>query len=33
MEKNTTGKGQELYLRAKEIIPGGAQLLSKRPEM
>lgn len=27
------GKGQELYSRAKEIIPGGTQLLSKRPEM
>jgi glutamate-1-semialdehyde aminotransferase len=26
------GKGQELYKRAKEIIPGGTQLLSKRPE-
>lgn len=27
------GKGQDLYKRAKEIIPGGTQLLSKRPEM
>ncbi len=27
------GKGQKLYKRAKEIIPGGTQLLSKRPEM
>lgn len=27
------GRGQELYKRAKEIIPGGTQLLSKRPEM
>ncbi|MDD5680782.1 MAG: aminotransferase class III-fold pyridoxal phosphate-dependent enzyme [Candidatus Omnitrophica bacterium] len=27
------GKGQRLYKRAKEIIPGGTQLLSKRPEM
>ena len=27
------GKGQELYLKAKSIIPGGTQLLSKRPEM
>ena len=27
------GKGQELYKRAKEIIPTGTQLLSKRPEM
>lgn len=25
--------GQTLYKRAKEIIPGGTQLLSKRPEM
>ncbi len=30
-EKNK--KGIELYKRAKEIIPGGTQLLSKRPEM
>lgn len=27
------GKSQELYSRAKQIIPGGTQLLSKRPEM
>lgn len=27
------GKGQALYARAKGIIPGGTQLLSKRPEM
>ena len=27
------GTGQKLYKRAKEIIPGGTQLLSKRPEM
>lgn len=26
-------KNQELYERAKKIIPGGTQLLSKRPEM
>jgi glutamate-1-semialdehyde aminotransferase len=26
-------KTQQLYKRAKEIIPGGTQLLSKRPEM
>lgn len=26
-------KGQELYKKAKKIIPGGTQLLSKRPEM
>lgn len=28
-----TPKTQELYRRAKEFIPGGTQLLSKRPEM
>jgi len=27
------GKGQQLYKEAKQIIPGGTQLLSKRPEM
>lgn len=27
------GKGQDLWRRAKEIIPGGNMLLSKRPEM
>lgn len=27
------GKGQELYNYAKQVIPGGTQLLSKRPEM
>lgn len=26
-------KGQDLYKRAKRLIPGGTQLLSKRPEM
>mgnify|MGYP003330418831 CR=1 FL=1 len=26
-------KGQDLYLKAKSIIPGGTMLLSKRPEM
>lgn len=26
------GKGQDLYKEAKKIIPGGTQLLSKRPE-
>lgn len=26
------GKGQDLYKKAKKIIPGGTQLLSKRPE-
>ena len=25
--------GQELYVRAKQLIPGGTQLLSKRPEI
>lgn len=27
------GKGQELYQKAKKLIPGGTMLLSKRPEM
>lgn len=27
------GKSQELYNKAKKLIPGGTQLLSKRPEM
>jgi len=27
------GKGQELYQKAKTLIPGGTQLLSKRPEL
>lgn len=27
------GKGQELYSKAKTLIPGGTMLLSKRPEM
>lgn len=27
------GKGQELYKKAKTLIPGGTMLLSKRPEM
>lgn len=27
------GKSQELYIKAKTLIPGGTQLLSKRPEM
>lgn len=26
------GKSQQLYVEAKKIIPGGGQLLSKRPE-
>lgn len=29
----STKLGQELYTHAKQIIPGGGQLLSKRPEM
>ena len=29
----STAKGQDLYRRAKKLIPGGTQLLSKRPEM
>ena len=33
MEITNTGKGQELYKKAKKVIPGGTQLLSKRPEM
>jgi len=28
-----TQKSQKLYSKAKSIIPGGTQLLSKRPEM
>lgn len=28
-----TAAGQDLYRRAKRLIPGGTQLLSKRPEM
>ena len=27
------GTGQKLYKRAKNVIPGGNMLLSKRPEM
>ena len=33
MKKIVAGRGHELYLQAKEVIPGGTQLLSKRPEM
>ena len=33
MSEINTANGQKLYNRAKEIIPGGTQLLSKRPEM
>lgn len=29
----SAGTGQKLYARARQIIPGGTQLLSKRPEM
>ena len=29
----STSKGQDLYRRAKQLMPGGTQLLSKRPEM
>ena len=29
----STGAGQRLYTKAKLLIPGGTQLLSKRPEM
>tara|TARA_B100000073_G_C23739313_1_gene573214 strand:- start:284 stop:1642 length:1359 start_codon:yes stop_codon:yes gene_type:complete len=32
-ETKSLGTGQKLYKRAKEIIPGGTMLLSKRPEM
>src|SRR3954463_742934 len=28
-----TSKGQALYAKARKLIPGGTQLLSKRPEM
>ncbi len=28
-----SGSGQKLYSKAKKLIPGGTQLLSKRPEM
>ncbi|NQU61766.1 MAG: aminotransferase class III-fold pyridoxal phosphate-dependent enzyme [Rhodospirillales bacterium] len=28
-----TGTGQDLYTRARKIIPGGTQLFSKRPEL
>ena len=31
--KNKIGKSQKLYKKAKLLIPGGTQLLSKRPEM
>ena len=31
--RSTEGSGQQLYRLAKTLIPGGTQLLSKRPEM
>ncbi len=31
--KYNEGAGQSLYVKAKGVIPGGTQLLSKRPEM
>jgi glutamate-1-semialdehyde 2,1-aminomutase len=31
--RGAVGSGQELYAKAKRLIPGGTQLLSKRPEM
>lgn len=33
IEANRMGAGQQLYIKAKKRIPGGTQLLSKRPEM
>ena len=33
IEKRPTEAGRTLYDRAKSVIPGGTQLLSKRPEM
>lgn len=33
MTNETLGKGQTLYQTARRYIPGGTQLLSKRPEM
>lgn len=33
MDISKNGKGQMLYKKAKTLIPGGTQLLSKRPEM
>ena len=33
MKKINVERGQELYRKAKKLIPGGTQLLSKRPEM
>ena len=31
--KSTKNTGQNLYKKAKKIIPGGTHLLSKRPEL
>ena len=31
--KISTAKGQTLYRRAKQLIPGGTQLVSKRGEL
>ena len=33
IEDFKNGTGQRLYARAKQILPGGAQLLGKRAEM
>ena len=33
IKKFQTGRGQLLYKKAKDLIPGGTQLLSKRTEM
>ena len=33
MEGKTMGSGQNLYKKARLLIPGGTQLLSKRPEL
>ncbi|MDC0937009.1 aminotransferase class III-fold pyridoxal phosphate-dependent enzyme, partial [Pirellulales bacterium] len=33
LNEDSNQRGQTLYARARQIIPGGTQLLSKRPEM
>ena len=33
MTNNSFNKGQDLYLKAKQLIPGGTQLFGKKPEM
>ena len=33
LESQTANTGQRLYRRAQQLIPGGTQLLSKRPQM